>query len=169
MGKFKDENGKTRIGTFLKSLGSVGDDILNIAGDLTGIEALNTIGDAIGKSDAIDKEMKNAAFNLIMQDLEDIKNARETSVRIQESQNSSWMAKNMPFIYDSFILGIWGFMTIYILLRWMGIITDNTNIDMTGLLGIYSGVTSLATLIITFHRGSSSGSKEKSGMLFGKR
>jgi hypothetical protein len=65
-----------------------------------------------------------------------------------------------------FILLIWGFMTIYIAMRWLGFIeSTNGNPDMTGILGIYSGLTALATMIIQFHRGSSDGSQKKTNIM----
>jgi hypothetical protein len=36
---------------------------------------------------------------------------------------------------------------------------------MSGVLGIYSGVTALATMIIQFHRGSSQGSRDKTQLI----
>jgi hypothetical protein len=98
--------------------------------------------------------------------LQDTANARDMNAKIEGSPTASWMSKNMPYIYDIFILVIWGSMTIYIILRWLGYIeTTNKNLDMTGVLGIYSGVTALATMIIQFHRGSSQGSKDKTEII----
>ena len=167
MGSYKEEHGKTRVGMFLKSMGSIGDDVLRLAGDLTGVEALNAIGDAIGKNEQIKNEHKKLAYDLLVQDIEDRKSARESNVKIQESANASWVAKNLPYIFDCFILVVWGAMTFYIVFRWLGLITDQVGtVDMTGILGIYSGITALATMVIQFHRGSSAGSQSKNS-LFG--
>lgn len=165
MGQFKDKNGKTRVGTFLSSLGNIGDDILQFAGDVTGIEALERIGDAISKNQELKAEEKKIALDLLNLDIQDRNSAREKEAKVQASENASWMAKNMPYLYDSFILLIWGFMTVYLVLRWIGIIANTSNIDMTGILGIYAAVTGLATNIISYHRGSSAGSTAKNNLL----
>ena len=47
MGKHKDEHGKTRVGVFLKGLGEVADPLLKVAADLTGVEALDALSDAM--------------------------------------------------------------------------------------------------------------------------
>jgi hypothetical protein len=100
--------------------------------------------------------------------LQDTSSAREMTEKIQESTSASWMSKNMPYFYDILILLLWASMTVYIILRWLGYIEsspDKKTLDMTGVLGIYSGVTALATMIIQFHRGSSQGSKDKTQII----
>ncbi len=100
--------------------------------------------------------------------LKDKQGAREMNEKIQESTTASWAAKNMAYVYDVFILLVWGSLTTYIVLRWIGIIQttlDGKQIDMSGVLGIYSGVTALATMIIQFHRGSSQGSRDKTQLI----
>jgi hypothetical protein len=100
--------------------------------------------------------------------LKDTQGAREMNEKIQESLTASWAAKNMAYVYDVFILMVWGSLTTYIVLRWIGIIQttlDGKQIDMSGVLGIYSGVTALATMIIQFHRGSSQGSRDKTQLI----
>jgi len=100
--------------------------------------------------------------------LKDTQGAREMNEKIQESVTASWAAKNMAYVYDVFILMVWGSLTTYIVLRWIGIIQttlDGKQIDMSGVLGIYSGVTALATMIIQFHRGSSQGSRDKTQLI----
>lgn len=165
MGEFKKENGKTRVGMFLSSLGSVGNEVLKVAGDLTGIDSLEKLGSLIGQNQQLKIEEKKLAYDLIKSDMEDLKSAREANVKIQESEHASWVAKVLPYIFDCFILLVWGSMTFYIVAKWIGLINAENNIDMTGILGIYTGVVSLATMVIQFHRGSSSGSSQKNGLL----
>ena len=93
--------------------------------------------------------------------LVDVADSRNMNVKIQESDRASFMSKNLPYFIDIFILLIWGFMTIYLTLKWLGLIVVAPNVDMTGILGIYTGITGLAVMIIQFHRGSSQGSKDK--------
>jgi len=160
MGKFKDDNGKTRIGTFLKDLGDIGDPILTAVGNATGFKALNTISDMITTSTEISDQNKQEAISLLQLDREDLSNARSNNTEIQKSQFSSWMAKNVPFILDLFIGIIWGAMTIFIVAKYFKLV-DNVNVDFTGVLGIYAAVTGQFSAIVQFHRGSSAGSKMK--------
>lgn len=160
MGKFKDQHGKTRVGNFLKGLGNIADPILETVGDLTGIEALNKVSDLIVTDKELSNIQKQEALSHLRMDYEDISNARKLSSDIQKSQFSSWLAKNVPYIIDIFVLIIWGSITLFLVAKAMKWIEANS-IDWTPLLGIHSGVTALATQIISFHRGSSSGSRLK--------
>jgi len=160
MGEFKEEHGKTRVGAFLKNIGNIADPILKAVGNLTGFEALNVISDLIVTDKELSAEQKQEAVSLIQLDRADLINARENNTLIQESQFSSWMDKTIPFIIDLFILMIWGALTMFILAKYFHLVTA-TNIDMSPILGIYAGVTGLATQIVSYHRGSSAGSKMK--------
>lgn len=170
MGEYKSEHGTTRIGDFLRKAGPIGSTILQAAGGLTGQPWLTKVGELISQnSGELTEEQKNMALEMLKLDLEDMKSARDMNIRIQETDNASWLSKNLPYIFDCWILLLWGFITIYIVLRWLGILANSTvSIDMTGVLGLYSGVTALATMVIQFHRGSSSGSREKTQMLNNK-
>lgn len=169
MGQYKEEHGTTRIGDFLRKAGPIGSTILQAAGGLTGQPWLTKIGELIDESTnagSLTIEQKNIALEMLKLDLEDMKSARDMNIRIQEADKSSWMSKNLPYIFDCFVLALWGFVSIYIVLRWMGILESSpATIDMTGILGLYSGIVSLATMVIQFHRGSSSGSREKTQMI----
>ena len=81
--------------------------------------------------------------------------------KIQDSVNASWLAKNTAYIIDIFVVLVWGTLTMYILARFFNIIADDQKVDFSGILGVYAGVTAIATQIISFHRGSSQGSKAK--------
>lgn len=130
-----------------------------------------------GEKMQLDNEMKKAELHfqeemtrLSIEEqeiyLKDTQSAREMNEQVQESQNASWASKNMAYVYDVFILLIWGGLTSYIVLRWLGFIENvKDQIDMTGILGIYSGVTALATMILQFHRGSSQGSQDKTQII----
>jgi|GEM_PF-3392732 len=165
MGKYKDKHGTTRVGDYLRSAGEVAKPILKVGAKLTGQEWLETIADGIVTSADLNEQQKNIALELLEKDMSDLHNARDTNARIQETENASWMAKNMPYIYDCFILSIWGFMTVYLLLSWIGIIQASEDVDMSGVTGIYAGVTGLATQIIAYHRGSSASSQSKNYLL----
>ena len=53
MGKYKDKNGTTKVGDFLRGVKNVAPDILNLAGNITGIEVLGVLGDKIKGSDTL--------------------------------------------------------------------------------------------------------------------
>jgi len=161
MGVHKDKIGKSRVGVFLEGLGDVGKPLLKVAGSLTGIEALNVLSDSITTSKELSQEAKKEAVSLLTLDREDLINARESNTEIQKAQFSSWMAKNIPFCIDIFILFIWGAITIFIIAKSLNLISESIKVDLSIVLGMYSGVTALATQIVSYHRGSSAGSKMK--------
>jgi len=93
MGDFKDKHGKTRIGSFLETLGDVAKPLLNIAGELTGIDALNAIADNIKNSDVLTDVQKTVALDLLKLDIE---NEKERTKRHQTDMSSdSWLSKNI--------------------------------------------------------------------------
>ena len=161
MGKHKERTGKSRAEVFLKGLGSVGKPLLDIAGDLTGFKALNVISDAIVTDKNLADYEKQELINLIQLDRQDLINTRNTNAEIQKSEFSSWMAKNVPFLLDLFVFAIWGGLTLFIVAKFFNLVDNENKIDMTGILGIYAGVTGLATQVMSYHRGSSAGSKLK--------
>lgn len=102
MGKFKDEHGKTRIGLFLKNLAP---GLLDVAGDLTGIKALNKVSNAISGSTELSEADKEQALALIQLDIE---NEKEITKRHQADMTSdSWLSKNvrpMALVFLTFLL-----------------------------------------------------------------
>jgi hypothetical protein len=94
--------------------------------------------------------------------LKDIADSRAANVAIQNSDKASWLSKNVAYCLDIFVLLIWGSMTIYIVAKFLNIIKSQQGVDFSGVLGLYAGVTALATQIIGFHRGSSKSSEDKS-------
>lgn len=162
MGDFKDKTGKTRVGKILQDLGDVGKPILNILSKtpIPGADLLGEVANAIKTSGEIEDAKKQELLHAVSLDLQDVANSRGANVKIQESQFASWMAKNVPYLIDMFIMIIWGSLTIYFAARFLNIIKTET-VDLSPLLGIYSGVTALATQVLNFHRGSSMGSRLK--------
>lgn len=93
--------------------------------------------------------------------IKDVEDARANETKIQETPNASWLAKNFPYIMDAFIMLIWGALAIYITGRMMNFIESAKGVDMSGVWGMFSAVTALATTVLTFHRGSSKASEDK--------
>lgn len=180
MGDYKDKTGKTKIGKILQGIGralpELATDVFNV------ITSTNPFGTAFDKlkeklkgnetgsvGDNFNNELDNISENdkeVFLAALADVADARNSNVKIQESQFASWMAKNVPYILDLFVMLIWGSMTIFIIAKAINLVSDET-IDWTAILGIYSGVTALATQVLSFHRGSSQGSKDKTKALIG--
>lgn len=91
--------------------------------------------------------------------IKDIQSARDTNVKIQDSEKSSWLSKNVAYILDIFLGAIWGTVTVFIVGKALKII-DNP-VDMTAVLSIYGTITAVFMTVINFHRGSSKGSEDK--------
>lgn len=90
MGTFKEDNGKTRIGVFLKNYAP---DLLNVAGDLTGIKALGALGDAIKGTSELSEVQKQEALELLRLDIEFEKEI--TKRHSIDMASDSWLSKNI--------------------------------------------------------------------------
>lgn len=150
MGKFKDENGKTRVGTFLET---VAPDVLAIAGDLTGVSALNKLGEMIDKSPDISEQNKIAALEMLKYDIEDRKSAREMQVAALGQDDV--FSKRFNYYLSSAIIII--FFIVMILLFFVEIPEGNSEIVYMGF-GTFIGIVGT---VAAFYFGSSSGSKDK--------
>ncbi len=79
-----------------------------------------------------------------------------------ETENLNWLSKNMRYIIASWVLLIWGLITIYIIARFLNFIEADKKSDMTALLALYSGISTIACTIINFFFSSTKGSEDKS-------
>ena len=83
----------TKIGNFLRTLKNVSPEILNIAGAVTGIDALKALGDKIKGTDTISEHDKAIALELLRMDIVE---AEEITKRWQaDSLSDSWLSKNV--------------------------------------------------------------------------
>lgn len=96
--------------------------------------------------------------------LADVANSRDMNKSIQESDKASWLSKNVAYCVDIFVILIWGCMTCYLLGTALKLL-KTSNVDLTGIYGLYASVTAVAMTIINFHRGSSAGSERKQRQL----
>lgn len=94
----------------------------------------------------------------------DTQDARMNNVKIQESDKASWLAKNVSYLIAIFIILIWGGLTIYLIASALKII-KTSQVDLTGIYGLYAAVTGVAMTIINFFFGTSRSSEEKSKQL----
>lgn len=95
MGKYKEENGKTRLGKFVENLGEIGQPILEIASSLTGQEWLNKVSKLIISDKNIDIEKKQEAFEMYKLDIQDTQDARKNETSRDTSEHSSFLSKNI--------------------------------------------------------------------------
>jgi len=92
-------------------------------------------------------------------DLENTKDARQSNTKIQESEQASWAAKNFPYVLDGII--VTATVGLAAMLFYQAIPAENKELA-------YAAFGSLVTMcgtILNYHRGSSSGSKEKTDQL----
>lgn len=95
MGKYKEDNGTTRVGDLLRGLGDIGKPILEAASSLTGNEWLSSISNSITTSKELKEEQKQAALSLYIEDLKDVQSARDNETLRDSDENSSWLSKNI--------------------------------------------------------------------------
>lgn len=104
MGRHKEEKGKTRVGVFLKGLGEVADPVLKVAANLTGVDALNVLSDAITTDKELSAEQKKEALSLLKIDLEEVTKRWES-----DSNTDSWLPKNirpLMLAYTMFVVSL---------------------------------------------------------------
>lgn len=117
---------------------------------------------------ALDKEKQNwrdFESAAVAADNANTANAREMNAKIQ-GDKPSWLAKNIGYFIDIILVLAWLGMTFYIVARALKIIdVDGKSVDFSVVLGIYSGVTAMASTVVNFHRGSSQGSADKQRLI----
>lgn len=91
--------------------------------------------------------------------LKDTQSARDMNSSIQNSEKASWLAKNIAFCIDIFVMSLWGSLTFYLMFVMLNIIKKNENVDYTAVTAVWGAVGAYASTIINFHRGTSAGSK----------
>jgi len=106
MGKYKKKNGTTRVGDALRWLASQGKaiapELLDIAGSITGIEALEKLGDKISGN----KELSQQDKDLLLANIEmDKQEMLQVSKRWESDMVSdSWLSKNIRPLTLAFLL-----------------------------------------------------------------
>lgn len=112
---YKDKNGTTRVGDFLRGIKEnvkeYAPELLDIAGNVTGIDALENLADKIRGTEAMPERDKEIALAMIQKDIEDMKQQterekiaaelegeieRQISERWKADMGSdSWLSKNV--------------------------------------------------------------------------
>jgi len=158
---------ETRVGKFLQSKGFT--KALDIAGTaFSPLSALSVVKDLVmgdNPEAELTPEEKQEFMQLYQLELteldlilKDVQSARDREVRINESEKSSWLAKNIvPIIAYTYIL----FSMALNILVLVGKIKTGDNITFQ----IVTGVTNITMLIIGYYFGSSRTSSEKDGTI----
>ena len=157
---------ETKLGAFLTGQGASG--LLTTIGQVaTGnwVGAATSIKDMITGSTELTPEQKEVALKFLEQDLEgfrieveDRKDARAREVLINQSESSSWLAKNTISIIA--IMFTMFTCTLYILVL-AGNLKSSDNITFS----VVSSVTGITMLIMGYYFGSSRSSQAKDGTI----
>lgn len=161
-GKLKEwlkANGKNTLGKTLDLVGSSTN--IPIASKL-----LEGIGNALMDDPDLSHEDKIEVAQMMQFELKELDlrlkdnaDSRNMNIKVQESKEASWLAKNTAYILDLGIIFILG--VLVIVLIYADLTQQQKELALVGL-GSFSA---LAIQIIHFHRGSSSGSKTKTDLL----
>lgn len=90
---YREKHGKTRVGNFLSKVGDVAPDILQMAGQITGVKALEELGNRLDKDTSMSEQDKEMALMLLQKDIEE---AREITKRWEsDNQQESWLPRNI--------------------------------------------------------------------------
>jgi len=93
MGTYKEKNGVTRAGKFLKGLKGVAPSVLQLAGTITGVDGLKDLAEVIKGNDSISPENKETALELLKIDMLEME---EVTKRWESDMISdSWLSKNV--------------------------------------------------------------------------
>ena len=148
----------TKVFKFLKRIGKPVGGVLDFAGDITGIDALSSIGEAIKSSRELSEEEKALALEYLSLDVDDRKNARDLQAKAIESED--WFTRNFLNILASFI--ILAATAFGIMLFYVEVPEQNKRlVEMFADIYLFGG----ALMILQFFFGSSSGSKMKESIL----
>lgn len=105
-----------------------------------------------------EQKMAEQANIELQTQLADTQNARGANVQIQESDKASWLSKNVANFIDIMLTLTWCGFTLYLGGKAIKVVTDNA--DLTAVLSIYSTVTAVFMIVVSFWRGSSRGSEK---------
>ncbi len=159
MGKFKEKNGKTRVGAFLQN---VAPEIIDKVGSiLPSNGALGIVKNLINTDSKLTPEEKTKALELLEMDIKDLKDAR--------SMYKSGKNKMADSIADRVIkLNLW-VVLIAILIEIISVIYITDKVLIAIISGAIGSVTTALIQerqqVINFFFGSSIGSKEKNKLI----
>lgn len=105
----------------------------------------------------INAATKQAAMALESEKLSyaDTSNARDNNAKIQESAHASYLAKNMPYWIDGFIVSMTFMMAYFLLFK------EIPNENKEAFYTAFGSLMTLCMTVVNFHRGSSAKSQAK--------
>ena len=93
MPNYKERNGTTRVGDFLRNIKGVAPEILSVLGTVTGSSSLKALGEQIKRSDSISPENTELALEILKLDVAE---SQEVTKRwSSDMQSDSWLSKNV--------------------------------------------------------------------------
>ena len=155
---YKEKHGTTRVGDFLRKVKGVAPDVLRLAGNVTGVDALKNLGNAIQEDETMSDEKKEIALAELELDLkeyelevEDRDSARKRQIEVAKAGK-----KDLLYNVSGFIgLGVFAFVVYSII--YLEVPEGNKEIFIH-LIGIVEGV---ALSIFGFFFGTSDTEKKK--------
>ena len=93
MGEYKEKKGKTRVGNFLKSIKGVAPEVLNLVGNVTGMDMLKNLGNAIKNDPIMSVDDKATAQELLKLDISEMEEV--TKRWSSDMVSDSWLSKNI--------------------------------------------------------------------------
>ena len=93
MGEYKEKKGKTRVGNFLKSIKGVAPEVLNLVGNVTGMDMLKNLGNAIKNDPIMSEDDKATAQELLKLDISEMEEV--TKRWSSDMVSDSWLSKNI--------------------------------------------------------------------------
>ena len=93
MGEYKKKKGKTRVGNFLKSIKGVAPEVLNLVGNVTGMDMLKNLGNAIKNDPIMSVDDKATAQELLKLDISEMEEV--TKRWSSDMVSDSWLSKNI--------------------------------------------------------------------------
>lgn len=89
---YKERNGTTRVGDFLRSVKDVGPDLLQAAGKLSGIDGLSYVGELLDKDPKIKEQDRQLAKEKIQSDLIEAKLNNKLQIEKEKNRTRRWEA-----------------------------------------------------------------------------
>lgn len=105
------------------------------------------------------EKMQELAEQQYEAQLKDTDSARQMQIAALKQEN--WFSKNYIHLLATFVSLVWGALTIYLLLNMLNIMQHDPNVNMTAVLGVYSGISGIEGIIMNFYFGSSKSSQSK--------
>jgi len=162
MGKYKEKNGKTRVGAFLQNYAP---HILDLVGEVVpDYGALGIVKGLIEKDEKMNPILKEEALDVIKMDLLDLSNARD-----MYKNGNNIMADSIANRVIKFNLWV---VLIAIVIEIVSVIYIQDKVLIAIISGAIGGVTTALLQerqqVINFFFGSSIGSKEKNNLIMKK-